>query len=262
MVTLSHRGYVKRVPLSTYRAQRRGGKGRAGMSTRDEDFVSQVFVVNTHTPVLFFSTAGKVYKLKVYRLPQAAPQARGKALVNLLPLADGETISTILPMPEDEDEWDSLQLMFATAAGSVRRNSASDFVNVPSAGKIAMKLGDGRPHHRRADLLRQRRRAARGPRRQVHPLRRRRRAPLPGPQLVRRARDGPRRGRPGDLHERAGPRRPLARGEGCLLPAQAGRGGGQALQGAPCRTCRPGAVPADRSAATASASARPATTTA
>ena len=104
VVTLSHRGYVKRVPLSTYRAQRRGGKGRAGMSTRDEDFVTQVFVVNTHTPVLFFSTAGQVYKLKVYRLPQAAPQARGKALVNLLPLAGGETISTILPMPEDEGE--------------------------------------------------------------------------------------------------------------------------------------------------------------
>ena len=141
VVTLSHRGYVKRVPLSTYRAQRRGGKGRAGMSTRDEDFVSQVFVVNTHTPVLFFSTAGKVYKLKVYRLPQAAPQARGKALVNLLPLAEGETISTILPMPEDEDGWAALQLMFATAAGSVRRNSAGDFVNVPSIGKIAMKLG-------------------------------------------------------------------------------------------------------------------------
>ena len=142
VVTLSHRGYVKRVPLSTYRAQRRGGKGRAGMSTRDEDFVSQVFVVNTHTPVLFFSTAGKVYKLKVYRLPQAAPQARGKALVNLLPLAKGETVSTILPMPEDEESWAEHQLMFSTAAGSVRRNSASDFVNVPSAGKIAMKLGE------------------------------------------------------------------------------------------------------------------------
>ena len=142
VVTLSHRGYVKRVPLSTYRAQRRGGKGRAGMSTRNEDFVSQVFVVNTHTPVLFFSTAGKVYKLKVYRLPQLAPQALGKALVNLLPLADGETISTILPMPEDEEDWAKHQLMFATASGSVRRNSASDFANVPSAGKIAMKLGD------------------------------------------------------------------------------------------------------------------------
>ncbi len=142
VVTFSHRGYVKRVPLSTYRAQRRGGKGRAGMSTRDEDFVSQVFVVNTHTPVLFFSTAGKVYKLKVYRLPQAAPQARGKALVNLLPLAEGETISTILPMPEDEEAWEGLQLMFATDAGGVRRNSAADFANVPSNGKIAMKLDD------------------------------------------------------------------------------------------------------------------------
>ena len=142
VVTLSHRGYVKRVPLSTYRAQRRGGKGRAGMSTRDEDFVSQVLVVNTHTPVLFFSTAGKVYRLKVYRLPQAAPQARGKALVNLLPLAKGETISTVLRMPEDEEAWADLQLMFATASGSVRRNSASDFVNVPSIGKIAMKLGE------------------------------------------------------------------------------------------------------------------------
>ena len=141
VVTLSHRGYVKRVPLSTYRAQRRGGKGRAGMRTREEDFVSQVFVVNTHTPVLFFSTAGKVYKLKVYRLPQAAPQARGKALVNLLPIAGEETVSTILPLPEDEEGWAALQLMFATASGAVRRNSAADFANVPSGGKIAMKLG-------------------------------------------------------------------------------------------------------------------------
>ena len=143
VVTLSHRGYVKRVPLSTYRAQRRGGKGRAAMRTREEDFVSRVFVVNTHTPVLFFSTAGKVYKLKVYRLPQAAPQARGKALVNLLPLAGDETISTILPLPEDEEGWAVLQLVFATASGAVRRNSAADFANVPSGGKIAMKLGAG-----------------------------------------------------------------------------------------------------------------------
>jgi len=143
VVTLSHRGYVKRVPLSTYRAQRRGGKGRAAMRTREEDFVSRVFVVNTHTPVLFFSTAGKVYKLKVYRLPQAEPQARGKALVNLLPLAGDETISTILPLPEDEEGWAALQLVFATASGAVRRNSAADFANVPSGGKIAMKLGAG-----------------------------------------------------------------------------------------------------------------------
>ena len=143
VVTFSHRGYVKRVPLSTYRAQHRGGKGRSGMSTRDEDFVSQLFVVNTHTPVLFFTTAGKVYKLKVYRLPLASPQGLGKALVNLLPVSEGERISTLLPMPEDEDSWDSHQLMFATAAGTVRRNSAADFANVPSNGKIAMKLDDG-----------------------------------------------------------------------------------------------------------------------
>jgi DNA gyrase subunit A len=142
VVTSSHRGYVKRVPLSTYRAQHRGGKGRSGMSTRDEDFVSQLFVVNTHTPVLFFTTAGKVYKLKVYRLPLASPQGLGKALVNMLPLSEGERISTLLPMPEDEKSWDSHQLMFATAAGTVRRNSAADFANVPSNGKIAMKLDD------------------------------------------------------------------------------------------------------------------------
>jgi DNA gyrase subunit A len=143
VVTVSHAGYVKRVPLSAYRAQRRGGKGRAGMSTREEDFVSQVFVLNTHTPVLFFSTAGKVYKLKVYRLPSAAPQARGKALVNLLPLSPGETVSTLLPMPEDETKWGGLQMMFATSSGYVRRNSAADFANVPSNGKIAMKLDEG-----------------------------------------------------------------------------------------------------------------------
>ena len=143
VVTLSHTGYVKRVALSKYRSQKRGGKGRSGMRLKDEDFVSRVFVVNTHTPVLFFSTAGKVYKLKVYRLPLAEPQARGKALVNLLPLAEGETISTILPMPESDDEWGRLQLMFATAKGYVRRNSAADFTNVPSNGKIAMKLSDG-----------------------------------------------------------------------------------------------------------------------
>ncbi len=143
VVTLSHTGYVKRVALSKYRSQKRGGKGRSGMRLKDEDFVSSVFVVNTHTPVLFFSTAGKVYKLKVYKLPIAEPQARGKALVNLLPLEEGETISTILPMPEEENEWSNLELMFATVSGYVRRNSASDFINVPSNGKIAMKLSQG-----------------------------------------------------------------------------------------------------------------------
>ena len=140
VVTVSHTGYIKRVPVSTYRAQRRGGKGRAGMSTREEDFVAHVYVVNTHTPVLFFSTAGKVYKLKVYRLPLGTPQARGKALVNLLPLEAGETISTVLPLPEDEEAWGGLQVMFATTDGKVRRNALSDFVNVRANGKIAMKL--------------------------------------------------------------------------------------------------------------------------
>ncbi len=140
VVTVTHGGYIKRVPLSTYRAQRRGGKGRAGMSTRDEDFVSQVFVLNTHTPVLFFSSRGMVYKMKVYKLPIGSPTGRGKALVNLLPLAEGETITTLMPLPEDEASWEDLFVVFATASGNVRRNRLSDFVQVKANGKIAMKL--------------------------------------------------------------------------------------------------------------------------
>tara|TARA_Y100001936_G_scaffold254109_1_gene325046 strand:+ start:50533 stop:53295 length:2763 start_codon:yes stop_codon:yes gene_type:complete len=143
VVTVTHGGYIKRVPVSTYRAQRRGGKGRAGMSTRDEDFVSNVYVVNTHTPVLFFSSRGMVYKLKVYKVPLGTPQARGKALVNLLPLDEGETITTLMPLPEDESACEELDVMFATASGSVRRNRLSDFVNVMANGKIAMKLAEG-----------------------------------------------------------------------------------------------------------------------
>ncbi len=143
VVTVTNGGYIKRVPVSTYRSQRRGGKGRSGMSTRDEDFVSRVWVLNTHTPVLFFSSAGMVYKLKVYRLPQGSPQARGKAMVNLLPLSEGETITTLLPLPEDEDSWGSLFIMLATASGNVRRNRLSDFTNVFANGKIAMKLDAG-----------------------------------------------------------------------------------------------------------------------
>ncbi|HLB06169.1 MAG TPA: DNA gyrase subunit A, partial [Alphaproteobacteria bacterium] len=143
VVTVSHAGYIKRVPLSTYRAQRRGGRGRAGMAIREEDFVSQVFVANTHAPVLFFSTAGKVYKMKVYRLPEAAPNARGKALVNLLPLAEEETISTVMPLPEDERAWEDRYVMFATSSGDVRRNRLSDFFHVMANGKIAMKLEIG-----------------------------------------------------------------------------------------------------------------------
>ena len=140
VVTVTNAGYVKRVPLSTYRAQRRGGKGRSGMATRDEDFVSQVFVANTHTPMLFFSSAGMVYKMKVYRLPMGTPQSRGKAFINLLPLDEGETITTVMPLPEDEDTWGDLFVMFATKAGFVRRNRLSDFTNVMANGKIAMKF--------------------------------------------------------------------------------------------------------------------------
>jgi len=142
VVTVSHAGYVKRVPLSAYRAQRRGGKGRAGMQTRDEDFVSRLFVASTHTPVLFFSSRGQVYKEKVWRLPVAAPNARGKALINILPLEQGERITTIMPLPEDESSWANLDVMFATTGGNVRRNKLSDFVDVRRSGIIAMKLDD------------------------------------------------------------------------------------------------------------------------
>ncbi len=143
VITVSHAGYIKRVPLSTYRAQRRGGKGRSGMQTRDEDFVARLFVANTHQPVLFFSSKGQVYKEKVWRLPLAAPQARGKALVNMLPLEQGERITTIMPLPEDEKAWENLDVMFATTRGTVRRNKLSDFSQVNRAGKIAMKLDEG-----------------------------------------------------------------------------------------------------------------------
>jgi len=143
VVTVSRLGYVKRVPLSTYRAQKRGGKGRAGMATRDEDFVSRVFVANTHTPLLFFTSRGMVYRMKVWQLPLATPQGRGKPIVNMLPVQAGEGISTIMPMPADEDSWGGLHVMFATSAGTVRRNSLSDFTNIKSNGKIAMKLAEG-----------------------------------------------------------------------------------------------------------------------
>jgi DNA gyrase subunit A len=140
VVTVSHSGYIKRVPLSLYRAQRRGGKGRSGMSTKDEDFVTRLFVANTHTPVLFFSSRGIVYKEKVWRLPIGNPQSRGKALINLLQLQQGERITTIMPLPEDETSWGELDVMFATTRGTVRRNKLSDFVQVNRNGKIAMKL--------------------------------------------------------------------------------------------------------------------------
>ncbi len=141
VVTLTNGGYIKRTPLNTYRAQKRGGKGRAAMSVKDEDFVRQVFVLNTHDPVLFFTTTGIVYELKVYKLPQGAPQARGRPIVNLLPLDEGEKVTTMMPLPENGD--DAPDLMFATKSGNVRRNALSDFSNIKSNGKIAMKLIDG-----------------------------------------------------------------------------------------------------------------------
>ncbi len=142
VVTVSHAGYVKRVPLSAYRAQKRGGKGRSGMTTREEDFVSRLFIASTHTPVLFFSSAGQVYKEKVWRLPMAAPNARGKAMINILPMEQGERITTIMPLPEDEKSWGNLDIIFATTGGNVRRNKLSDFVDVRRSGIIAMKLED------------------------------------------------------------------------------------------------------------------------
>ncbi|MBM3468497.1 MAG: DNA gyrase subunit A [Alphaproteobacteria bacterium] len=143
VVTVSLNGYIKRVPLSTYRAQRRGGKGRSGMATRDEDIVSDVFVANTHSPVLFFSSIGRVYQMKAYRLPLATPQARGRPMINLLPLSEGETISTVMVLPEEEHLWNQMFVMFATSKGNVRRNRLSDFLNIKANGKIAMKLDEG-----------------------------------------------------------------------------------------------------------------------
>jgi DNA gyrase subunit A len=139
-VVATMNGYIKRVPLSAYRTQRRGGKGRSAMDVRDEDITTDIFVTNTHTPILFFSNKGKVYRLKTYKLPLGSPQARGRALVNLLPLEQNEKISTILALPEDETTWKDLSIIFATSEGDVRRNSMDQFVDIRSSGKIAMKL--------------------------------------------------------------------------------------------------------------------------
>jgi DNA gyrase subunit A len=143
VITVTHGGYVKRTPLATYRTQRRGGKGRSGMATKEEDAVTRVFSASTHAPVLFFSSGGKVYKLKVWRLPLGLPTSRGKAFVNLLPIEQGESITSILPLPEDETSWDRLDVMFATKSGGVRRNKLSDFAQINRNGKIAMKLDEG-----------------------------------------------------------------------------------------------------------------------
>jgi len=143
VVTVTMAGYIKRSPLSVFREQKRGGKGRAGMQTKEEDAVTTLFVTSTHNPVLFFSNLGRVYRMKVWKLPEGGPNTRGRPMVNLLPLAEGETISTVLPLPEDEAEWGNLHIMFATAHGTVRRNSMAAFTNIPTAGKIAMRFGQG-----------------------------------------------------------------------------------------------------------------------
>ena len=143
VVTVTDAGYIKRVPLNAYKAQTRGGKGKSGMATKEEDFVSRLFVASTHTPVLFFSSKGLVYKMKVYKLPLGSPTSKGKPFINLLPLDEGETITTIMKLPENEAECENMSIMFATAQGNVRRNSLMDFVNVQSNGKIAMKLDEG-----------------------------------------------------------------------------------------------------------------------
>jgi DNA gyrase subunit A len=140
VVTVTAGGYIKRVPLSTYRAQRRGGKGRSGITMHDEDMITELFVTNTHVPLMFFSNLGQVYKLKVYKLPLGTPQAKGRALVNIFPLKEGEKITTLMPLPEDEAMWENLHIMFATANGNARRNDLSDFHNIPSNGKIAIRM--------------------------------------------------------------------------------------------------------------------------
>jgi DNA gyrase subunit A len=140
VVTITHGGYVKRVPLDTYRAQRRGGKGRSGMTTKDEDFVSDLFVASTHTPILFFTSKGLVHRMKVFQLPLATPQSKGKALVNLMPLGTDEKVSVYMRLPEDEERWNELDIVFATSHGSIRRNKLTDFKNIRSNGLIAMKL--------------------------------------------------------------------------------------------------------------------------
>jgi DNA gyrase subunit A len=147
VVTVTVQGYIKRTPLESFRAQARGGKGRSGMATKDEDAITSLFVTSTHTPVLFFSTAGKVYRMKVWRLPEGGPATRGRPMINLLPLGPGETIQTVLPLPEDEESWKDLHVMFATANGTVRRNSMDAFANVPSNGKIAMRFDDDSDDH-------------------------------------------------------------------------------------------------------------------
>ena len=140
VISITNQGYIKRSPLSSLKAQKRGGKGKTGISTREEDFVVQIFTANTHTPVLFFSTQGLVYKIKAHKIPEGTAASKGKSIFNILPLKSHHPISSIMPLPEDEAEWKNLMVVFATAKGNIRKNTLEDFVNVNNSGKIAMKL--------------------------------------------------------------------------------------------------------------------------
>ncbi|PKP86007.1 MAG: DNA gyrase subunit A, partial [Alphaproteobacteria bacterium HGW-Alphaproteobacteria-15] len=143
VVTVTHDGYIKRTTLNTFRAQARGGKGRSGMATKDEDAVVELFVTSTHNPVLFFTNTGRVYRMKVWKLPEGGPQTKGRPMVNLLPLGEDERVTNVLPLPEDEASWANLNIVFATERGMVRRNSMDAFTNVPTAGKYAMGFVEG-----------------------------------------------------------------------------------------------------------------------
>ena len=140
VINITNQGYIKRGPLSSLKAQKRGGKGKTGISTREDDFVVQIFTANTHTPVLFFSTQGLVYKIKAHKIPEGTASSKGKSIFNILPLKSHHSISSIMPLPEDENEWKNLMVIFATAKGNVRKNSLEDFININNSGKIAMKL--------------------------------------------------------------------------------------------------------------------------
>ena len=140
VISITNQGYIKRSPLSALKAQKRGGKGKSGISTREEDFVVQIFTANTHTPVLFFSTQGLVYKIKAHKIPEGTAASKGKSIFNILPLKSHHSISSIMPLPEDESEWKKLMIVFATSKGNVRKNTLEDFTNINNSGKIAMKL--------------------------------------------------------------------------------------------------------------------------
>jgi DNA gyrase subunit A len=142
VISITNQGYIKRSLLSSLKAQKRGGKGKSGISTREEDFVVQIFSANTHTPVLFFSTQGLAYKIKAHKIPEGTAASKGKSIFNILPLKNHHSISSIMPLPEDESEWKSMMVIFATSKGNVRKNTLEDFVNINNSGKIAMKLDE------------------------------------------------------------------------------------------------------------------------